>query len=96
MNLRFNTRLVTTHSLHRYRILQHRIRPRSQAPATRAFLHANVLGMNEQKAKKINQRKYVEYVLRNGTMEEKRGLLGSLKNRLVLKQGDIQMEESHG
>jgi hypothetical protein len=52
--------------------------------------------MNEQKAKKINQRKYVEYVLRNGTMEEKRGLLGSLKNRLVLKQGDIQMEESHG
>ena len=52
---------------------------------------ANVLGMDEQKAKKINQRKYVEYVLRNGTMEEKRGLLGSLKNKLVLKDGSIQI-----
>lgn len=52
---------------------------------------ANVLGMNEQKARKINQRKYVEFVLRNGTMEEKRELLSSLKNRIVLKQGCIQI-----
>jgi len=51
---------------------------------------ANVLGMDEQKAKKINQRECVEYVLRNGTMEEKRGLLGSLKNKLILRNGRVE------
>jgi len=49
--------------------------------------------MDEQKARDINQRKYVEYVLRNGTMEEKRGLLGSLKNKLILKEGQVTVED---
>ncbi len=53
---------------------------------------ANVLGMDEQKAKKINQRKYVEYLLRNGTMEEKRELLTSLKNKLFLTNGKIGVD----
>ena len=36
---------------------------------------SDVLGVTDkQKAQKINQRKYVEYLLRNGTMEEKRQL----------------------
>lgn len=51
---------------------------------------SDVLGITDkQKAQKINQRKYVEYLLRNGTMEEKRQLLGGLKNRLVLTNGTV-------
>lgn len=55
---------------------------------------SDVLGITDkQKAQKINQRKYVEYLLRNGTMEEKRSLLSSLKNRLILRAGDVLMEK---
>jgi hypothetical protein len=32
----------------------------------------------------------VEYLLRNGTMEEKRQLLGGLKNKLVLTNGTVR------
>lgn len=50
----------------------------------------DVLGISDkQKAQKINQRKYVEYLLRNGTMEEKRELLSSLKNKICLKEGHV-------
>mgnify|MGYP001558238106 CR=1 FL=1 len=55
---------------------------------------SDVLGMSDKKkAQKINQRKYVEYLLRNGTMEEKRELLGSLKDRLLLKDQKIVLDE---
>lgn len=51
----------------------------------------DVLGISDkQKAQKINQRKYVEYLLRNGTMEEKRQLLECVKNRIQLRSGKIQ------
>ena len=54
----------------------------------------DVLGVSDkQKAQKINQRKYVEYLLRSGTMTEKRELLGCLKNRLILKDGKIGCTE---
>ena len=50
-----------------------------------------VLGISDkQKAQKINQRKYVEYLLRNGAMEEKRQLLECVKNRIQLRSGKIQ------
>lgn len=47
----------------------------------------DVLGISDKKkTQKINQRKYVEYLLRNGTVAEKRELLGCLKDKLSLKQ----------
>jgi hypothetical protein len=53
---------------------------------------SDVLGVTDkQKAQKINQRKYVEYLFRSGTMAEKRELLECLKNRLILKEGRISM-----
>ncbi len=52
---------------------------------------SDVLGVSDkQKAQKINQRKYVEYLLRSGTIEEKRQLLESVKNRVQLHKGRIQ------
>ncbi len=52
----------------------------------------DVLGISDKKkAQKINQRRYVEYLLRNGTMEEKRELCGSLKSKLILKDGLVLM-----
>ena len=52
----------------------------------------DVLGVSDKKkAQKINQRKYVEYLLRNGSSEEKRQLLDGLKSRLKLKNGRIQI-----
>jgi DNA invertase Pin-like site-specific DNA recombinase len=51
---------------------------------------SDVLGISDkQKAQKINQRKYVEYLLTHGRMTEKRELLGCLKNRLLLKEQKI-------
>jgi hypothetical protein len=52
-----------------------------------------VLGISDkQKAQKINQRKYVEYLLRNGSISEKRELLDSLKDKLVLQGQKIFLE----
>lgn len=51
----------------------------------------DVLGISDkQKAQKINQRKYVEYLLRNGTMEEKRELLESIRNKIYFQAGKIR------
>ncbi len=51
---------------------------------------SDVLGISDKKkARKINQRKYVEYLLKNGTPAEKRELLGCLKDRIVLKDGRV-------
>ncbi|MFH0770887.1 MAG: recombinase family protein [Candidatus Peregrinibacteria bacterium] len=53
---------------------------------------SDVLGVTDkQKAQKINQRKYVEYLLTSGTMTEKRELIGCLKNRLMLKEQRIAL-----
>lgn len=50
----------------------------------------DVLGISDkQKTQKINQRTYVEYLLKNGTMEEKRELMGCLKEKIQLKNGKI-------
>ncbi len=55
----------------------------------------DVLGVGDkQKAQKINQRKYVEYLLTHGTMTEKRELLGCLKNRLILKDQKIMLTDT--
>lgn len=51
---------------------------------------SDVLGISDQqKAKKISQRKYVEYLLRNGTMGEKRALLESLRSSVFLHGGKL-------
>lgn len=51
----------------------------------------DVLGISDKhKAQKINQRKYVEYLLRNGKMEEKRELLESIRNKIYLQAGKIR------
>ncbi len=56
---------------------------------------SDVLGVTDkQKAQKINQRKYVEYLLRNGTMTERRGLLANLRDRLTLKGGKLALEKA--
>ena len=55
----------------------------------------DALGVSDkQKVQKTNQRKYVEYLLTNGTMMEKRELLGCLKNRLMLKDQKIVLMPS--
>jgi hypothetical protein len=51
-----------------------------------------LLKKKKGKKQEINQRKYVEYLLRNGTMEEKRQLLGGLKNKLVLTNGFVRLD----
>jgi len=52
----------------------------------------DVLGITDkQKAQKINQRKYVEYLLRNGTMEEKRELLRCMKGKIFLGEGHVRL-----
>ncbi|MBU0767376.1 recombinase family protein [Patescibacteria group bacterium] len=51
---------------------------------------SDVLGIsNQKKAKKISQRKYVEYLLRKGTMGEKRALLENLRSKLLLRNGEL-------
>ena len=53
---------------------------------------SDVLGISDkQKSRKINQRKYVEYLLKNGTPAEKRELLGCLKDRVMLKNQQITL-----
>jgi len=54
-----------------------------------------VLGQTAEtkvKIPKINFRNYAKYILREGSNEEKRGLLGCLKNKLVLANGKISLE----
>jgi len=56
----------------------------------------DVLGATDKrKAQKISQRKYVEYLLRNGMIEEKRSLLASLNNKLLLTAGHIMIDTTH-
>lgn len=54
----------------------------------------DVLGISDKKkVQKINQTKYVEYLLKNGTITEKRELLDSLRNRLVLTNGKLRLDK---
>jgi hypothetical protein len=55
---------------------------------------ADILGMqNEIKIPKMDVRGYAKYVLKNGTAEEKREIMGCLKSRLVLADAKIRLKE---
>lgn len=55
---------------------------------------ADVLGMDQSiKVPKMDVRGYAKYVLKNGTAEEKREILGSLKSQLSLANGKISLEK---
>lgn len=41
----------------------------------------------------VDVRRYAKYILREGTKDEKHELLGCLKTKLILKDGDIQLEK---
>ena len=43
-------------------------------------------------AKRMDIRKYVKYLLQNGTLSEKRELLEHLRNRIVMKDKKISLE----
>ncbi len=56
-------------------------------------LRANVLGIKEKdKLPDIDTRHYAKYLLREGTIYEKRELLEYLRNRIVLKDKKINLE----
>ena len=58
----------------------------------------DVLGYGQSKSIKVpktNIRSYAKYILREGSSEEKRELLGCLKSRLVLADGKISLKENH-
>jgi hypothetical protein len=55
---------------------------------------SGVLGIDiemQKKFREIDGQKYAEYILREGTSEEKRKLLESVKNKIQLSDGDIQL-----
>jgi len=56
---------------------------------------AGVLGIKKEKEvqKEINVKNYAKYILREGTILEKRELLSSLKTKLVLKNKMIRLEK---
>lgn len=54
---------------------------------------SDVLGIKEnKKTQHIDQRKYAEYLLRNGSAAEKRGLLTCLKDKIALVNGKIEIK----
>jgi DNA invertase Pin-like site-specific DNA recombinase len=56
-------------------------------------LRASMLGVKEKdKAKEIDIRKYAKYMLREGTLVERRELLQHLRNRIVMKDKKISLE----
>lgn len=55
-----------------------------------------VLGQTAEKKSripKIDIRNYAKYVLREGSNEEKRGLLGFLKSPFVLNDGKVALQK---
>ena len=53
---------------------------------------ADVLGMDQSiKIPKMDVRGYAKYVLKNGTTEAKREVLGCLKTQLVLADGKVRL-----
>jgi len=56
----------------------------------------SVLGMKEQKGQKnksVNIRNYAKYLLRQGTIQEKRDLLANLKSKLILENKQVRLEK---
>ena len=49
-------------------------------------------GSEKAKADEMDVRRYAKYLLENGTLPEKRELLGHLKGRIVLKERKIALE----
>lgn len=57
-------------------------------------IRAKLLGAKENdKALDVDVRNYAKYMFKEGTMLEKRELLGCLKNRIVLKDRKITLEK---
>ena len=55
-------------------------------------MRTSLLGIKENdKADDINTRKYAQYILKSGTMREKRELLANLKSKIVLKDRKISL-----
>lgn len=53
-------------------------------------MRSNLLGVKEKdNASKIDTRYYAKYVLREGSMQEKRELLRNLKNKIVVKDRKV-------
>jgi predicted component of type VI protein secretion system len=52
---------------------------------------AGVLGQNAEnnQVSRVDVRQYAKYILREGTKEEKHELLGCLKSKVLLKDGNI-------
>lgn len=46
----------------------------------------------QERLEKLDSKKYAEYILRDGSTEEKRELLGCLKSELVLRDGKIDIQ----
>lgn len=55
-------------------------------------LRSRVLGNKEkEKVRDMDVRRYAKYLLEEGTLEEKRELLGQLQGKIVLKDRKIQL-----
>lgn len=57
---------------------------------------SGVLGQvnEERKRPRVDKRKYAQYLLTEGTTQEKRELLACLKSKLILRDGKIKIEQS--
>lgn len=56
----------------------------------------SVLGVKEQKSqtsKSVNIRNYAKYLLKEGTIQEKRDLLADLKSKLIIKDKQVRLEK---
>lgn len=58
--------------------------------------HSNIMGKTEEEyeAKDVDIRNYAKYVLKEGSIFEKRDLMGCLKSKLVIKEKSIQLTGS--
>ncbi len=55
-----------------------------------------VLGVKEQKSqpsKSVNIRNYAKYLLKKGTLQEKRDLLANLKSKLIIENKQVRLEK---
>lgn len=51
-------------------------------------------GVKQPKSKiEYDSRKYIEHILTEGTLKEKREMLGNLRNKLVLKNKKVTLED---
>jgi len=57
--------------------------------------HSNIMGMKEEeyRAKDVDIRNYAKYVLREGSIFEKRDLMGCFKSKLKLTERVITIED---